>query len=239
MKLKFRFSILSVLTGVALAPAYSTTITTYSSPTTWEAATSAGYQTVTFTGLAPSGGDTAYNSASGVTSLGVEFIGYNSAGVSQIEVVDSSAFSYYNDGSGDALILSASPSSNVAPLPYISIVLPANVTAFSMDLWTASSPAMSYSITIAGNTYTVPTVAGSTETFWGITSDTPLTSLQLDLPNATHSSGSQALLDNFSFGASDLSAAPEAGTYLLIGSGLIGLVILRKRLKPGKGAPEL
>jgi hypothetical protein len=36
-----------------------------------------------------------------------------------------------------------------------------------------------------------------------------------------------------------MSAAPEAGTYLLIGSGLIGLVILRKRLKPGKTAAEL
>jgi len=47
------------------------------------------------------------------------------------------------------------------------------------------------------------------------------------------------LLDNFSFGDSDLSAAPEAGAYLLIGSGLIGLVILRKRMQPRKGVPEV
>jgi hypothetical protein len=58
------------------------------------------------------------------------------------------------------------------------------------------------------------------------------------VPAATSSSSTEALLDNFSFGASDLSEAPEAGTYLLIGSGLIGLVVLRKRLKPGKGIAE-
>jgi hypothetical protein len=127
-----------------------------------------------------------------------------------------------------------SPSTSSAPLPYINIVLPANVTSLSLDLWTASSPGMTYSITVDGNTYNVTTVGGNTETFWGITSDTPITSIQLDVPGATTSSGTEALLDNFSFGTSDLSAAPEAGTYLLIGSGLIGLVILRKRLRPGK-----
>jgi hypothetical protein len=240
MKLKCRFSILSIFAAfaLALAPAYSTTITTYTDQATWEAATTAGYQTVTFTGLTTPGGTTTYSSPTGVTDSGVEFIGYSSAGVSDIQVIDTSSVSFYDDGSGDALILSASPSSNSAPLPYINIVLPANITALSLDLWTASSAAMSYSITVAGNTYTVPTVGGNTETFWGITSDTPLTSIQLDLPAATHNSGSDALLDNFNFGASDLSAAPEAGTYLLIGSGLIGLVVLRKRLKPGKSALE-
>jgi hypothetical protein len=234
MQLKCRLSILSFGVALALAPAYSTTITTYSDPVSWAAATSAGYQTVTFTGLAPSGGDANYNTPSGVTSSGVEFIGYSSAGVSGIAVVDTSAFSWYDDGTGDALIEAASPSSSSSPLPYINIVLPANVTALGMDLWTTNNPAMSYSITVAGNTYTVPTVGGNTETFWGITSDTPITSLQLDVPAATPSSSTNALLDNFSFGAAELSAAPEAGTYLLIGSGLIGLVILRKRLKPGK-----
>jgi hypothetical protein len=224
--------------GLALAPAYCTTITTYTNEASWAAATTAGYQTVTFTGLAPSGGVTDYYSATGVTNSGVEFIGYSSTGVSDVQVIDTSAVSWYNDGSGDALLESASPQTSSSPLPYINIVLPANVTSLSLDLWTASSPAMSYSITVAGNTYTVPTVGGNTETFWGITSDTPITSIQLDVPAATPSSGTEALLDNFSFGASDLSAAPEAGTYLLIGSGLIGLVVLRKRLKPGKGTVE-
>lgn len=237
MKLRFCFSSLSISIGVALTlvPGYSTTITTYTNSATWQAATSAGYQTVTFTGLAPANGSTDYYSSSGVTVDGVEFIGYSSNGSSDIQVVDTSAVSWYNDGTGDALLQSASPSSTGAPLPYINIVLPANVTALGMDLWTASSPAMSYSITVAGNTYTVPTLSGNTEAFWGITSDTPVSSLQLSVPTATSSSGTEALADNFSFGASDLTAAPEAGTYLLIGSGLIGFVVLRKRLTSGKG----
>ena len=32
-----------------------------------------------------------------------------------------------------------------------------------VDLWTTSSPGVSYSITVAGNTYTVPTLTGNTE----------------------------------------------------------------------------
>jgi hypothetical protein len=225
--------------GLALAPAYCTTITTYNDAADWEAATTAGYQTVTFTGLAPAGGATDYYSATGVSNSGVDFIGYSSAGVSDIQVFDTSALSWYNDGTGDALLEPASPQTSSSPLPYINIVLPANVTALGMDLWTASSAAMSYSITVAGNTYTVPTVGANTETFWGITSNTAITSLQLDVPAATSTSATDAFLDNFSFGTEDMSAAPEAATYLLIGTGLIGLVILRKRLKPGKTAAGL
>jgi hypothetical protein len=238
MQFKFHSSMLHLSVGVALAlvPAYSTTITTYSDPVSWGAATTPGYQTVTFTGLAPSGGFTDYYSATGVTASGVEFIGYSSTGVSDIQVIDTSAYTWYNDGTGDALVESASPQTSSSPLPYINIVLPTNITALGMDLWTASSPAMSYSITVAGNQYTVPTLSGNTEAFWGITSDTPISSLRLTVPAATSTSGTEALLDNFSFGTSDLSAAPEAGTYLLIGSGLIGLVVLRKRMKPEKAA---
>jgi len=242
MKLKFRSSMLFLSAAIALAlmPAYSTTIITYNNPATWQAATSAGYQTVTFEGLTPPGTGTSYTSATGVTASGVEFIGYNSGGTSDIQVFDTSSVSWYNDGTGDALLQAASPMpSSFSPLPYINIILPANITSLGLDLWTASSPGMSYSITVAGNTYTVPTLTGNTEAFWGLTSDTPITSLQFTVPGSTPSSGTEALLDNFSFGASDLTAAPEADTYLLIGSGLIGFVLLRKRLMSGKAGPEL
>ncbi len=233
---------LSLSAGIALAvmPVYSTTITTYSDPASWQAATSAGYQTVTFEGLTPPGTNTPYTSPTGVTASGVDFIGYNSGGTSDIQVVDTSAFSWYNDGTGDALIQPTSVANIYSsPLPYINIILPANITSLGLDLWTTNSPGMSYSITVAGNTYTVPTLTGNTEAFWGLTSDTPVTSLQLTVPATMPNAGTQALLDNFSFGASDLTAAPEAGTYLLIGSGLIGFVLLRKRLMSGKAGPEL
>jgi hypothetical protein len=246
MQLKFRGSILSLSTGIALAlmPAYSTTITTYSDPASWQAATTAGYQTVTFEGLTPPNTATSFTGPTGVTSSGVEFIGYNSSGSSTVQVVDTSgAFTWYNWGTGDALIQETDRPNSSSPLPYINVVLPANVTALSLDLFSTSPQALSYTITVAGIQYTVPTFSQPTLAFWGITSDTPITSIQLALQGTTPTSSSHELIDNFSFGTlasgnSDLSAAPEAGTYLLIGSGLIGLVLLRKRLSAEKTAVE-
>lgn len=165
MQLNLRLSILFAGFALALAPAYSTTITTYSDPTIWAAATAPGYQTVTFEGLTPPGTVTNYSTATGVTASGVEFIGYSSAGGSDIQVIDTSISTWYNDGTGDALI-QGMDRPNGSPLPYVNIVLPANVTALGLDLWTASSPAMSYGITVAGNQYTVPTLSGNTVAFW-------------------------------------------------------------------------
>jgi hypothetical protein len=236
MRLRFCFSILSLLAGITLMlePGYSTTITTYSSLTSWQAATNAGYQTVAFTGLAPAGSSQTYSSANGVTADGVNFIGYNSSGLSDIQVIDTSAFSYYNWGTGDALIQNLSRPNAGSPLPYVNIVLPANITALSLNLFSASPQALSYTITVAGNQYTVPTFSQPTLAFWGITSSAPISSIQLTLAGTTYNGGSSELLDNFSFGAEDMAVAPEAGTYLLIGSGLIGFVMLRKRLTSQK-----
>ncbi|MGB8099326.1 MAG: hypothetical protein WCF17_19380, partial [Terracidiphilus sp.] len=68
MQLKFRASIVSLSTGIllALVPAYATTITTYTTLSSWQAATTAGYQTVTFEGLTPAGTATTYNAPTGV-----------------------------------------------------------------------------------------------------------------------------------------------------------------------------
>jgi hypothetical protein len=234
--MSFRSSIFSFSTGIALAlvPAYSTTITTYSNPASWQAATTPGYQTVTFEGLTPPGTGTAYTGPTGVTASGTEFIGVTSTGASSITVVDTSAVTWYNFGTGDALQLTTDRQNSSSPLPYINIVLPANVTALSTNLYTTSPNALSYTITVAGNQYTVPTFSQPTLAFWGLTSDTPISSLQLALQGTTFNGSSQEFIDNFSLGASDLTAAPEAGTYLMIGTGLIGLVALRKRLMPMK-----
>ena len=220
---------------LALVPAYATTITTYSSLASWQAATTPGYQTVTFEGLTPPDTQTNYYSATGVTEDGVNFIGYSTTGSSDIQVVDTSAFSWYDWGTGDALLQNLARPNSGAPLPYVDIVLPANVTSLGLDLFTTSPQALNYTITVDGNQYTVPTFSQPTLAFWGITSDTPISSIQLTLQGTTWNGGSNELLDNFSFGASDLTAAPEAGTYLLIGTGLIGFVMLRKRLSSGKG----
>jgi hypothetical protein len=119
---------------------------------------------------------------------------------------------------------------NGSSLPYIHVVLPAGVTAFGMDLFTVSPSALSFTVTVAGTPYTVPTNARPSEAFWGVTSDTPIASLDLTLQGSTFNGDSVALVDNFQFGnaAQDMSQAPEAATFLLIGSGLIGIAILKK-----------
>jgi hypothetical protein len=128
--------------------------------------------------------------------------------MSDIQVIDTSGiFTWFNDGTGDVLLQGTDRPNSSSPLPYINIVLPANITALSMYLYTTSPQALNYTITVAGNQYTVPTFSQPTLAFWGITSDVPVPSLQLTLAGTTFNSSSQALLDNFSFGASDLSAA--------------------------------
>lgn len=238
MQSNLRLSILFSSIVLAVAPAYSTTITTYSSFSNWAAATSPDYQTVTFEGLAPSGGVSNYYGPGGVTQDGVEFIGYNDVGQSDIQVVDTSAFPWYNWGSGDALLQGTQQVTSSSPLPYISIVLPSNVTALGLNLFSTNNQGMTYSINVAGNQYDVPTSSQPTLAFWGITSSAPISSVTLALEGTVWNNPSEMLVDNFSFGTSDLAVAPEADTYLLIGSGLIGLIAIRKRLTSHKTDPR-
>jgi hypothetical protein len=226
MLLRSTLSLVSL--SLALVSARATTITTYSSYTNWSQATASGFQTITFAGDAPSGGVQNYNGPTGLTQDGVEFIGYNSSGTSDLQVIDTSAFSYYDWGTGDAPIQSLNRPNASSPLPYINIVLPANISSLGLNLFTASPEALNFTITVAGNQYSVPTYSQPTLAFWGITSTSAISSIQLTLAGTTYNGGSSELLANFAFG--DVMAAPEASTYLMIGSGLIGLVLLRKRL---------
>jgi len=214
---------------LAVNPARSATITTYTDPNAWAAAASA-EQTITFEGLAPTDGSTIYQ-GTGLTTGGVEFVGYLSSGSSWVEVVDTNFNSYFNYGSSDALLQDMDRPNSSSPLPYIQIVLPTGVTAFGMDLFTVSPSAGTYQITVAGNNYTVPTDPLPTEQFFGITSDTPISTIDLTLLGTAYNGSTYALLDNFSYGtadAGDMSQAPEGGTFLLIGSGLIAIAGLKK-----------
>jgi hypothetical protein len=239
LSLRTCISLSVVSLALFVTPAYSVTITTYSDPTAWTAAAT-GLQEVTFTGLAPAGSETTYNTSTGVTSDGVEFIGYTAtAGSYDIMVLDTSAAQwsqYYNFGTGDALALPMNRPNSGSSLPYIQISLPTPVTAFSMNLFTGSPNALNYTITVAGTPYTVATYAVPTPAFWGVTSDTPISTITLTLQGTTYMGSSTAFLDNFQFGSAALEQAPEAATFLLIGSGLIGIIALKRRMNRGRPA---
>ena len=243
-RISVRTSILLGLASLALliSPAYSATITTYSDPNAWAAAAN-GLQEVSFEGLAPSGSENTYNTSTGVTQDGVEFVGYTStAGSYYIYVIDTTApqwSQYYGFGTGDALALNMNRPTSGSALPYIQISLPSPVTAFSMDLFTASPNGLSYTVTVAGTPYTVATGAWPNPTFWGITSDTGISTITLTLQGTVFNGSSYAFLDNFQFGTAgvgQVGQAPEAATFFLIGSGLIGIIALKKRAARNQAA---
>lgn len=223
------------LFALLVSPSYSATITTYTDAASFNAAAT-GLTTDTFEDVGTAGTVKSYNDSNGVTSNGVQFIGYTSTpGTYLLGVYDTAApqwQAWYNYGTGDALgILEDRPPAGT--VPYIQILLPTNVTAVSMNLFD-NQGAMSYTVNVAGTPFTVATNAHPTPGFWGFTSDTAITSITLNLQGTVFNGGSMAFLDNFQFGTAgvqDIGQAPEAATFLLIGSGLIGLVFFKKRIR--------
>ena len=195
---KIRLLNLLAVLMLAFVPAYSTTITTYGSLTNWQSATSS-YQTIDFEGLTPALTSTPYPSGLTPNGTGVQFTGIS--GSTAIQVIDTNLSTWYNFGTNDALMEDTDRPNSGSPVPYIHIVLPAAITALGMDLFTTSPNALSYTITVAGNQYTVATNAQPNLAFFGITSDTPITTVDLTLQGTTYNGSSHEFVDNFSFGA--------------------------------------
>lgn len=199
--------------AVIITPAYSTTITTYSDSPTWLAATT-GVTSDNFNGYAPAGSYTTY--PGGISQNGVEFIGISG----QTGVMDTSAFTFYNFGTGDAGFVTGTTG--------VTITLPTPVTAFSINLFT-NPAATTYTVSTLSTPFTVPTFATPTPAFFGVTSDTAFSTVSLQVPSGT----TYAFFDNFQFGTAEVgNPVPEAGTFLLIGTGLIGFAVFRRRRQP-------
>jgi hypothetical protein len=211
---------LSVFTLAVMAtPAYSTAITTYTSQTTWLAATT-GLLTDDFEGLAPAASYTPGNFSQNL----VQFIGLSGT----IGVADTSSgpFSFSNFGTVDAGFASGATT--------VQITLPTPLTAFGINLFTNPST-LAYTVTTLNTPFIVPTFAQPTLAFFGVTSDTPFSTVKLQVP----SGGTYAFFDNFQFGtaqaAGDPGQVPEPGTCLLIGTGLLGLAVVRRRSSRPRG----
>jgi PEP-CTERM motif len=211
--------LLSLFTlGVMVTPACSSTITTYSSLASWQAATS-GVQIDNFESLGTPG---AITPTGAILQNGVEFLGLSG----QTGIADTNAYSWLNFGTGFAGF-------NANTAGTVHITLPTAVTAFSINLFT-NPAAVTYTVTTLSTPFTVPTFTTSTgPAFFGVTSDTAFSTVDLQVPTGT----TYALFDNFQWGTAqagqDLGDVPEAGTFLLIGTGLMGFAIFRRKaLKP-------
>lgn len=217
--------ILSVLVLALLAtPAYSTTITTYSNVSSWQAATT-GDQLINFEGQVPTEPFTTYSSYS---QAGVQFFGITGSTFGIADTASSSFSPWANYGTGDAAFVCCGPLS-------FHVTLPTGVTAFGVNLFNSnSSSPSSYTVSVLGTPFTAPTLNLPTPAFFGVTSDTAIPTVDLTLAST---GGSYAFLDNFQWGTSQVTGgggggeAPEASTLLMIGTGLVGLALIRKRTR--------
>jgi hypothetical protein len=200
--------------AVMITPAYSTTITTYSDSASWLAATT-GDQLDNFEGLTPSSSHQFYNAW--IFQNDVEFIGISDS----TGLMDTSGFSWANFGTGDAgFVMGATD---------VSIPLSDPVTAFGINLFT-DQPNLTYTVTTLSSPFLVPTFAAPPPAFYGITSDSAFSTVDLGVPSGS----AYALFDNFQWGTAqarqrDEGQVPEAGTFLMIGTGLMGFAVIRRR----------
>ena len=221
------------LLGLVILPVYPAAITTFSDPTAFDTAAT-GLTLDDFQGYAPSGGQTTYTSSSGVSQNGVEFIGYTSTpGSYLIYVVNATSpqwTPYSQNGATNALQLATSSQPGTAP--NLQIALPGSVTAAGMNLVGIDTGGLSYNISVDGTPFTIAAGSNTTPVFWGVTSDTPISTITLSL-NGTVPADASVYLDNFQFGSASVAVgmdpAPEAAPFFLIGSGLIGLVAFKKK----------
>ena len=203
----------------AAAPAYSALISTYTDRTTWQG-NSSGVQTITFENFTPTTG------LSAVAWDNVTFTGTRNSNPASLQIFDTSSLSFYDFGTHYALAMQVFSGQTFT----YHVALPSAVTSFGVDLFSGSPSSATYSVSVAGNSYTVPTFAPKTVGFFGATFDAPVTNVDITAPGAPD--GSLLFLDNFAFGtaAAGGDQAPEASTLLMIGSGLVALARLRRRL---------
>ena len=111
----------------------------------------------------------------------------------------------------------------------ITFLFKESITAFGVDLFSVNNDEKRTEVIIDSETFTPPITSGHTKTFFGVTSDTPFTTVTF---STTQTVSDFAGLDNVSFGVaqSDTAAVPESGfTVALLALGTLGLFKVRSK----------
>jgi hypothetical protein len=224
------------LLALSAVPAFCTPVV-FADRTSWLNAVAAA-QTVTFENAVAN-----YSTATGYTSalplldnpffLGMTVV--NGTSGYSLQILDPNLSQYYNFGSGASLWWGAFNSFTTSSL--LRVTFPSPVVAFAVDLMTNGGSNVSYTAKLNNNStlvYTTsPTPSWPNHIFFGLTSDTPINTIDFYLPSS--SIGINPLIDNFSYSTSlaantsSPSDTPELCTFLLIASGLIGMALFGRR----------
>lgn len=232
----FRPPGLLILLGAILAvPVWATSVQ-YSDRVAWEAASS-GLTGIDFEGIT----DTyaSYGDASGLTVGDVQFVGVQPASSSYWLYVNNPASGSAEDYGSGALLKGPIYSSS-DPSRHILVNLPTGVTSFGVDLMTLDADPATFNILLStGDQFTgINTAARPNRTFFGLTSDAEISSIQFVLTGGVPSTSIPGI-DNFTYGAAGSGGGggapeqtPEAATLIMVGMGLILINRLRKKRLP-------
>jgi hypothetical protein len=191
----------------------------YTSESAWAGALSGSATTINFEGLAPVRGINYLGSGPGasITVGGVNFAIGPVATTSYLFLAGDgyyapvSVISEQNGGDGQTFDLL--------------ITLPSAVTALGFDF--DGGRVGTATVTLSdGSVQEVAVPAAIDLTFFGVTAPGGITTVDITLPDST---GQILDLADFSYGTEGTSVTPEPSSFLLLGSGLLGLASLLKR----------
>jgi len=224
----YLIALLLVFALAAVSPASATAINTYSDYASWAAAT-AGLTTIDFSTTAL--GTYGYN------ALSLQGVQFNPVTYSSFTVADPDLSWWSDFGGGNAIQVYSA----ISPEAILLINLPTAVTSLGINLatWNNNGVPGQFSITINGGTPQIvstfegpsgPTQPPGQFGFFGTTFDSSISTVQI---TALGPAGIENIIDDISFGTYnpvDQSPMPEGTSLLMIGSGLVGMRIMSKKV---------
>lgn len=205
---------------------------------------------IKFDGL---GDQNCFSSCSGISLSGVNFFGFygtpsSTNNVLQLVREDNSLATYYNFGGtgpdgnpvANPVVMRSAAAGNSSTAIGFRIVLPSAVTAFGVQImgsvgsYNVAVKADLASISNPGGAYpagTLTTAASHGRTFFGVTSTTPFTTIDIiGLPGI---GGEYLVIDNLAFGTQTSNTAElQSGVFIISG---LGMMLLARKMKRFKG----